>query len=276
MLKQIITIGFGLIISCNNISSLSQPTIFKNEHTTGEINKHTFSSNILNDSREIYIWIPKDYYETTHEYSVLILHDGQNVFYPGASMSGHEWHLDETVSDLIQAHEIEPIIMIGVSNSKNRSEEYNPLEIGKKYGRCLTQELLPAVRSQYRITRDRKRIGTMGASMGGLISLYLGWELNSHFSKAACLSPALKYKDFNYVKQLTNKPVDGELKLVIINGTEDLDKMLQEGVNDFIEYLELVQFPERELLYLIGEGDTHSESAWAGQSKKALRWLYPK
>ena len=27
-----------------------------------------------------------------------------------------------------------------------------------------------------------ERVGTMGASMGGLISLYLGWEINSVFS----------------------------------------------------------------------------------------------
>jgi len=276
MVKQLFIIGFILTVACKPNSSLSKPVIFKNEYITGEIYKHTFSSNMFKDKREIFVWVPNNYNKTNDEYSTLILHDGQNVFHPGASMSGHEWHLDETVTKLIQSNEIEPIIMIGVSNSQNRATEYNPLEHGEKYGKYLTQELIPALKSQYRITDDRKRIGTMGASMGGLISFYLGWEINDHFSKAVCLSPAFRYNDFNYVEQLRNSSIPENLKLVIVNGTEDLDKILQIGVNDCIEFLESVHFPDGDLLYWISQGDSHTELAWAKQSQKALMWLYSK
>ena len=53
-------------------------------------------------------------------------------------------------------------------------DRYNPIKDGKNYGEALSKELLPELKKQYNISNGR--IGTMGASMGGLISLYFGWE----------------------------------------------------------------------------------------------------
>ena len=97
-------------------------------------------------------------------YPLLIIHDGQNAFHSGGSMSGNEWHLDESVTEMIQANTIEPIIMVGVANTKDRSLEYNPIKDGKNYGKALSTELLPELIKRYNILDER--VGTMGASMG--------------------------------------------------------------------------------------------------------------
>ena len=62
-----------------------------------------FYSNILNNNREINIYLPASYYESSQEsYPVIYMHDGQNVFdgeraYAGVGWMVHEVH-DELVS----------------------------------------------------------------------------------------------------------------------------------------------------------------------------------
>jgi len=273
--KTFLSISIIIISSCDNFSVLSEKEAYQNNQITGDVFLHTFHSKILNNNRQIFVWLPNEYQlNNDKEYPLLIIHDGQNIFYPGGSMSGNEWHLDETVAEMINANVIEPIIMVGVANTKDRSLEYNPMEDGKNYGNALSKELLPELKKQYNISNER--IGTMGASMGGLISLYLGWELNSVFSMAACLSPALVYNNFDYLSTIENSKVPEYLKLSIVNGTEDLDAMLIKGVERFIKLLEYKEFPENDLLFWIANGESHTELAWSEQSKRILKWMFNK
>ena len=274
MKYRIIFISISIIIisSCDNYSVLSESEKYQNNQITGDVFYHTFHSKILNNNREIFVWLPDEYHLDNKEYPLLIIHDGQNAFHSGGSMSGNEWHLDETVAEMIQANTIEPIIMVGVANTKDRSLEYNPIKDGKNYGKALSTELLPELIKRYNILDER--VGTMGASMGGLISLYLGWELNSVFSMAACLSPALVYNNFDYISTIESSKTPENLKLSIVNGTEDLDAMLKMGVERFIKLLEDKNFPENDLLFWIANGQSHTELAWAIQSKRILEWMY--
>ena len=273
---QIIFLSISIIIisSCDSYSVLSEKENYYNNLITGNVFQHTFYSKILNNNREIFVWVPDDYPLYNREYPLLIIHDGQNVFHAGGSMSGDEWQLDEIVTEMINTNEIEPIIMVGVANTKDRSLEYNPIKNGKNYGEALSKELLPELKKEYNISNGR--IGTIGASMGGLISLYLGWEMNSIFSMAACLSPAFVYNDFDYISIIEKSEVPKYLKLSIVNGTEDLDASLQLGVEKFIQLLKDRSFPENNLLFWISNGQSHTESAWSNQSKRILKWMFNK
>ena len=273
---QIIFLSISIIIisSCDSYSVLSEKENYYNNQITGNVFQHTFYSKILNNNREIFVWVPDDYPLYNREYPLLIIHDGQNVFHAGGSMSGDEWQLDEIVTEMINTNEIEPIIMVGVANTKDRSLEYNPIKNGKNYGEALSKELLPELKKEYNISNGR--IGTIGASMGGLISLYLGWEMNSIFSMAACLSPAFVYNDFDYISIIEKSEVPKYLKLSIVNGTEDLDASLQLGVEKFIQLLKDRSFPENNLLFWISNGQSHTESAWSNQSKRILKWMFNK
>lgn len=74
--------------------------------------------------RNIYIYLPPGYNESDQRYPVLYMHDGQNIF--DASATGQEWKVDEAAQSLIKQHQIEPIIIVGIGNTKNRIDEYTP------------------------------------------------------------------------------------------------------------------------------------------------------
>ena len=71
--------------------------------------------------------------------------------------------------------------MVGVSNTKDRGYEYVPTRNAINYAKALIDELIPELISQYRIKSND--IGTIGSSAGGLVSLYLGWNLTKSLKK---------------------------------------------------------------------------------------------
>ncbi len=265
-------------------STISNAESFKNEQITGDVFKHVFSSKILNNTREIFVWVPPEYNSNKKKYPLLIVHDGGGVFYSRGGFGARNksksqkeinkngWNLDETVTELISTNKMEPIIMVGVSNTKNRGFEYVPTRNGINYAKALTEELLPAIKKLYRIkTND---IGTLGASAGGLISLYLGWEFNKTFKKAVCLSPGIIYRDQDYYKELIKTKIPKKLRLAVVNGTDNFDSNLQLGVDKFTGYLEEINFSSKNYLYWIEKNGTHSAKSWSKQSKIILEWMY--
>ena len=274
-------LSFGQVITQ---SKLSQSTLFEHKDVTGKVFQHEFDSKVLNNSRKIFVWIPEGYDLTKDKYPLLVVHDGRAVFYSknggfgkrnklkNDSLPKPGWNLDETVHELIQSKKIKPIIMVGVSNTKNRGQEYVPTKNGINFGKALTQELIPEIKKLYRI--DSKDIGTLGSSAGGLISLYLGWELNNVFSRAACLSPGIIKGNDNYFQQLIKVNQPKNLQLAIVNGTSGLDAELQFGVDKFIGYLNKINFPKEDLLYWVDEEGSHSSRSWSHQAKDILLWMY--
>ena len=267
----LIVILATVLISCDNENLLLGAHLLENNHITGTVYEHVYLSKILKNKRDVFVWLPIDYNVET-KYPLLLLHDGQNVFFPGASRSGNEWHLDETVTSLINSKAIEPIIMVGVGNTSRRSSEYSPQFDGELYGRALVDELLPSLEEFYSI--NSHKVATMGASYGGLISLSLGWEFNNYFNMTGCLSPAFSYKNFNYVDSLYYMENPENLKIAVVNGTKDLDIELQHGVDLFINYLKENNFPEDNLMYWIAEEKSHTELDWADQAKSILPWFF--
>ena len=265
-------------------STISKAESFKNEQITGHVFKHIFSSKILNNSREIFVWIPPDYNDNRKKYPLLIVHDGGGVFYSRGGFGARNksksqkvinkngWNLDETVTELISSKKMEPIIMVGVSNTKNRGYEYVPTRNGYDYAKALTDELIPHIKKSYRINTND--IGTLGASAGGLISLYLGWEFNKTFKKAVCLSPGIIYRDQDYYKELIKTKIPKKLRLAVVNGTDNFDSNLQLGVDKFTGYLEEINFSSKNYLYWIEKNGTHSAKSWSKQSKIILEWMY--
>ena len=124
---------------------------------TGDIRLHkSFHSKLLNNDRDVIVYLPPGYdANKTKRYSVLYLHDGQNIFDGATSfIPGQEWRVDETAQSLIAANRIEPLIIVGVYNTgAERVNEYTPVADAKfkaggkadLYGRMLVEELKPFI-----------------------------------------------------------------------------------------------------------------------------------
>ncbi|NOZ08775.1 MAG: hypothetical protein GXO91_07880, partial [FCB group bacterium] len=149
-----------------------------------------FSSQFLENDRNIIVWLPPSYNVSAESYPVLYMHDGQNIFDPNTSTLGFDWQMDEIATRLIGAGQMKAIIIVGIYSTDARTAEYSPQHLGTAYTRFLIEELKPFIDSQYRTLTGPENTAVMGSSMGGLISFDLAWEHPEVFGMAGCLSSA--------------------------------------------------------------------------------------
>jgi HSP20 family molecular chaperone IbpA len=95
--------------------------------------------------------------------------------------------LPTILDNLIHSQEIVPLMAVMV-DPVDRLREYWANE---DYGRFTETELIPHIDKTYRTLAQREGRGVMGASMGGLISTYLGLSRPHLFSKVGGQSSAL-------------------------------------------------------------------------------------
>src|ERR671910_61063 len=95
--------------------------------STSTPRKHHFHSEFLPNDRDITVYLPPGYdADVDARYSVLYLHDGQNLFEPDkAFKKGEHWRVGEMATELIEAGRLEPLIIIGIANTgPRRIHEY--------------------------------------------------------------------------------------------------------------------------------------------------------
>jgi predicted alpha/beta superfamily hydrolase len=173
-------------------------------HTlTGDIRHHSdFESDWLDHNRHVLVFLPPGYNDDeTRAYPVLYLQDGQNLFDKVTAYGGVEWGVDETAQRLIEAGEIEPLIIAGIYNTgEHRIDEYTPTvdpELQKggradQYGQFIVEELKPFIDQHYRTLARPQHTGIGGSSLGGLVSLYLGLKYPQIFGKLLVMSPSAR------------------------------------------------------------------------------------
>jgi enterochelin esterase-like enzyme len=130
----------------------------------------------LQNSRSLYIYLPPNYDEQAQNYPVLYLNDGQDR---------QQLKLHETLAELYDRRQIEPIIVVAIPTNENRAQEYGTAVApeargyGKKadlYGRFLAQELMPLINNQYRTKQDPAHTAVAGMSLGGLSAFDIAWN----------------------------------------------------------------------------------------------------
>jgi hypothetical protein len=111
--------------------------------------------------RNIIVWLPPGYYENeSKRYPVLYMHDGQNLIDPTTSAFGTDWQIDEAADSLIRKNIIEPIIIVGIYNSRYRRSEYTSADTGAVYMRFITEKLKPMIDKKYRTLPGREFTAT--------------------------------------------------------------------------------------------------------------------
>jgi predicted alpha/beta superfamily hydrolase len=229
--------------------------------------------------RDIIVWLPPDYEkDTTKRYSVLYMHDGENIFDPATSSFGLDWQLDETADSLIKSEKIKGIIIVGIYNTIDRSAEYEDTEKGRMYMKFIVNELKPFIDKNYRTKPDRGNTATGGSSLGGLISFMLAWEYPNIFSKAACISPAFYIKDIDYLKTVKNyNGSKKQIKIYIDDGGIGLEKRLQPGIDSMIVLLNQKQYVDgKDYIFYKDINAEHSEYFWAKRAWRFLEFFFPK
>ena len=146
----------------------------------GEVEEFDFESRLLANRRRVYVYLPPDYNKKpSRRFPSLYVHDG------GEYLSRAK--LPVILDNLAHGGAIPQLIAVMV-DPVGRTQEYRANE---QYARFMEEELLPDIDGRYRTQTDRDARGVMGASLGGLISVYLALSRPHLFSKAGGQSAAL-------------------------------------------------------------------------------------
>lgn len=253
--------------------------------SSGQLRKHEqFRSRFLRNQRDLIVYTPPAYQEQSpRRFPVLYLHDGQNLFDGATSfIPGQDWHVGQTADQYISAGLVEPLIIVGMYNTKARVREYTPTHVPKlgggradRYAKFLLEEVKPFVEREYRTLPDARHTGIGGSSLGGLVSLYLGLKHSGVFGKIAALSPSVWWNQLVIHRFAQAMRVEPRPRIWLDIGTREAPRIVQD-VEMFRDILLQKGWRlEQDLHYERIEGAEHNEAAWARRVGPFLQFLYP-
>jgi predicted alpha/beta superfamily hydrolase len=250
------------------------------------LRKHEqFISRLLDDHHDLIVYVPPMYdAQSERRFPVLYMQDGQNLFDPETSfIKGNYWRLGETADTLIEAAEIEPLIIVGIYNAGvKRIDEYTPVEDKRlgggqadAYGRMLVQELKPYIDAQYRTLPGGGNCGIGGSSLGGLVTLYLGLRYPTVFSRLAVMSPSVWWRNRTILQTLAALTKKPDLHIWLDIGTKESTRAVPDARALRDGLIRKGWRLGEDLVYSEADGGEHTESAWAERVAPMLKFLFP-
>lgn len=144
----------------------------------GRVEEFEIESSRLGNRRAVHVYLPPSYAAAEARLPVLYVHDGGE--YLGRAK------LPVVLDNLIHAGEVASLIAV-MADPVDRVVEYR---MNVAYAEFVADELLADIDRRYRTLAQADGRGVMGASLGGLISVYLALTKPELFSRAASQSGA--------------------------------------------------------------------------------------
>ncbi|MDF2545137.1 MAG: esterase [Anaerosolibacter sp.] len=250
------------------------------------ITVENFRASKLNNTRDIYVYLPPSYYEdTSKKYPVLYVQDGKGVFYL-SDWSKESLNMDKIADELINKGSIEEIIVVGISNMGNERDSefahWDGIDRGRfieakgaLYEDFLINDVKPFVEKNFRIKQGRENTAIMGASLGGFVSLNIGLRHPDVFSKIALQSPYLGWGEEKLLEEIREGAYKDKRDLMIwmdmgARENEFMDVM-RRAIMAFhkqgykpVEEIAILEFPEGK----------HSEGSWSQRVDDILIYFY--
>ncbi len=237
------------------------------------------------------------------------MNDGQMLFDSTTTWNKQEWGADEMAAKLVAENKIRPCIIVGIWNrDQYRYSEYFPEKalpffperrrtklvrkemmgepLGDEYLRFLVGELKPYIDSHYSTLTDRENTIIMGASMGGLISLYAICEYPDVFGGAGCISTHLPMIGVNLFRRNDNRMAKSFRKYLSANlpspenhriyfdyGTKTLDAAYGPYQKKVDKLMSAAGYSEKNWTTIKYEGHDHSERSWASRLNVPFEFL---
>lgn len=182
-----------VIFSCANKEQFNDPIP---EHET-----FTISSKILNEDRIITVWIPDTYKNNVDSLPVMYMLDG--------GIKEDFPHVANTLSELITAKKIQPIILVGIENTQRRRDLTGPTNVktdkeiapvvggSAVFRQFIKDELIPKINASYR-TNSKK--GIIGESVAGLFVTETFLTAPDLFDFYIAFDPSLWWNDTQLLK----------------------------------------------------------------------------
>ncbi|OAB32948.1 alpha/beta hydrolase [Paenibacillus glacialis] len=240
-------------------------------------------SEICCNERNITIYLPKEYdLLPHHDFPIILLQDGDFLFKDSLIF------IEENVRKGIAA----PIILAGIY-SERRNDEYTPWPQpaladkyppfageGDAYLHTIEHEILPWIRTHYRISTDPNDRAIGGASLGGLISIYAMYKKNTLFKKFMLLSSSLWYEGF--IEFMRSDQLDPTLQAYMyIGDMEGITKtniqrhMITSNNIGYDILYEKLESPSKQIRFESDPEGTHEDSYFILYCIRGLSFLFP-
>ena len=237
------------------------------------------------DERVVSVYLPRGYGASDEAYPVMYMFDGQNAFEEDKAAYRNSWNLHEFADNWEK-----DIIIVGMESSMEndrRLAEYCPYQLTPKIweglrgrGRATAEWMIGTLKreidSRYRTMGDRLCTGVMGASLGGLMSLYMATAFNDVFSKAACLSVPMGMCFSQLRAQIREGMMDPDTRVYLSMGEEEArdKKMLSGMVSRSLQLSNHLMNRGARVYPFLQEGGRHCEEDWRAQTAEFMRFLW--
>jgi predicted alpha/beta superfamily hydrolase len=237
--------------------------------------------------RTVRIFTPDAYDARPGErFPVLYMHDGQNVFAHPESARYETWCANLTLERLVAEGRIGPWLIVAVDHTPDRLAEYSPWDEprtpvsarSETFVRFLVETLKPWVDRVYRTRAGPEWTGVMGSSLGGLMSLYLGWRYPDVFGRIGALSPSVMWGWDRLFSVWTSHTRQWSRIYLDAGAEEAVDPvgyLMKYGaaVRDFHRHLQHLGYADHELRLVLEPGGQHHELDWQRRLPEAMSWL---
>lgn len=227
---------------------------------TGTLTRHRVDADLLQDDgeRDLYLYKPP----MSGPVPLLIVYDGYDYLYRA--------RLATIVDNLISDQRIQPIAMAFLQNGRSRrTVEYFCSDATIAW---LDQAVLPLARKHLRLLNLAEHpgaFGVLGASAGGLMSMYTGLRMPEIFGKVLCQSGvfSMEGRDFAVVDYVRYNHAR-EIKIWMDVGT--LDDLLEDN-RRMIALLDKRQYNVTYREFSAG----HNYTAWRNDVWRGLEEMFP-
>jgi enterochelin esterase family protein len=172
-------------------------------------------SQTLGDDRDVFVYLPARYDDgSCTALPEIVFHDGNESLTRGdfAGAADGEYAANPGESAVLA--------FVALPNQNVRNDEYTfatPTALGDAYGTFLATELVPRVESAFRTCGAATGRGIAGASLGGLISVYLAFQHADVWTYVGAQSPSLFWDNDAMIARASQDPVVG-VRFYLDNG----------------------------------------------------------
>jgi enterochelin esterase family protein len=221
-------LGTNSMVHVPGPSSLPWET---NDVPHGEVHHHFYSSAIIGDKRDYFVYTPPGYdADPAQHYPVLYLFHGYSDDASGWTAVGRANFI---LDNLIAEGKAKPMLIVmplgygapeivartgggSLRDAGLRDKNYN------LFRDALFNEVMPQVEKQYRVQPDANSRAIIGLSMGGAESLFIGLNAPDRFAWIGSMSAGGSSGDFEKTYPNVTEKLNDQIKLLwIACGTED-------------------------------------------------------
>lgn len=215
-------------------------------------------SPLLGDSRDVFVYLPATYDDTSCPVlPSLVVHDGNE------SITRAPFHLAADTYYQTHPEHAAVLAFVALSSQDKRIDEYTfatPTGRADLYGDALRDEVVPFVSQRYRTCPNSRDRGLTGASLGGLVSTYLGLRDPSTWGYIGAQSPSYWWENKAIFPIAAATPL-ASTRIYVDNGCSATG-MDQDGCANAADFVKLLDDKGWDVTHVVQVGGEHDWSYW--------------